>query len=80
MLCDGQQIVAYGVHPDTGTRYEWQFGEPVDIRRDDLRQINAEMAREYLDRCEEYMKNHGWMEKPKTNGSTAGRGHIDEIS
>ena len=28
VLCDGQQFIAHGTHPDTGTAYVWEGGEP----------------------------------------------------
>jgi len=44
VLCNGQQIVAHGIHPDTGTAYEWEGGQPGAVPRDDLPYLDAQMA------------------------------------
>jgi Bifunctional DNA primase/polymerase, N-terminal len=31
VLGNGQQFVAFGVHPDTGREYEWSNGNPLDV-------------------------------------------------
>jgi hypothetical protein len=36
MLCDGQQIVCFGDHPDTHKPYGWPHGAPGEIKREDL--------------------------------------------
>jgi Bifunctional DNA primase/polymerase, N-terminal len=36
ILAKGQQLVAAGIHPDTGKPYAWHGGEPGEIRREDL--------------------------------------------
>ena len=38
-LCDGQQIVAHGVHPDTQGPYTWIGGDPTTIAYEDLPEI-----------------------------------------
>jgi hypothetical protein len=45
-LCDGQQVVVDGVHPDTGRPYTWFGGEPGNIKRKDLPVITEFQARE----------------------------------
>jgi bifunctional DNA primase/polymerase-like protein len=30
-MCDGQQIVAAGIHPDTGKPYSWPLGNPTRV-------------------------------------------------
>jgi Bifunctional DNA primase/polymerase, N-terminal len=49
LMCDGQQIVANGQHPDTGNPYTWHDGEPGDIKRAGLAYIHMEQARELVD-------------------------------
>jgi hypothetical protein len=44
-LCDGQQIVTDGIHPDTGLPYGWFGGDPTQIAHDDLAYITADEAR-----------------------------------
>jgi putative DNA primase/helicase len=36
LLADGQQVVAFGIHPDTQRPYDWFGGEPGVIRHDEL--------------------------------------------
>jgi hypothetical protein len=48
-LCDGQQVVVDGVHPDTGRPYEWFDGSLLETRRDHLPRIDAAEAQAFLD-------------------------------
>src|SRR5262245_22351272 len=43
-LCDGQQFVAHGVHPDTLKPYSWFGGDPTSVSYNDLPLISAEEA------------------------------------
>jgi hypothetical protein len=43
-LCDGQQLVVDGVHPDTGQPYTWHGGELGQVKRDDLPTIHEQKA------------------------------------
>src|SRR4249919_3252810 len=45
-MCDGQQIVAAGVHPDTLKPYVWPLGNPTDIAHDDLPYISEAEAQQ----------------------------------
>jgi hypothetical protein len=49
MLCDGQQVVVDGVHPDTGKPYSWFYAPPGEIKHDDLPPITAEEAKALVD-------------------------------
>ena len=44
LLCDGQQIVAAGIHQDTGKPYAWPLGNPTDIKHEDLPDISEAEA------------------------------------
>jgi hypothetical protein len=48
-MCDGQQIVAAGIHPDTGNPYVWPLGNPTDIAHDDLPDISKAEAQQLVD-------------------------------
>ena len=48
-MCDGQQIVAAGIHPDTGKPYAWPLGNPTDIAHDDLPDISEAEAQKLVD-------------------------------
>jgi hypothetical protein len=43
-LCDGQQLAAYGIHPDTLKPWSWFGGDPTTTHYDDLPYISAEEA------------------------------------
>jgi Bifunctional DNA primase/polymerase, N-terminal len=47
-MCDGQQIVAAGIHPDTGKPYIWPLGNPTDIAHDDLPDISEAEAQQLV--------------------------------
>jgi Primase C terminal 2 (PriCT-2) len=49
LLCDGQQLVAFGIHPDTGKPYRWIGGEPGEVRRDELPEINEAEGRQLVE-------------------------------
>jgi Protein of unknown function (DUF3987) len=68
VLGDGQQIVVFGKHPDTGTDYTWHGGEPGSVARDALPYINATLAAEYVAKCTDYMRHLGWQAEGKKNG------------
>jgi AAA domain-containing protein/bifunctional DNA primase/polymerase-like protein len=50
LLCDGQQVVFFGIHPGTGKPYAWHGGEPGEkIGLDDLPYISHDEARAFVD-------------------------------
>ena len=44
--CDGQQVVAHGIHPDTLNPYRWFGGDPTSVAYDELPYISAEEAQQ----------------------------------
>jgi hypothetical protein len=50
-LGDGQQLAAFGIHPDTGNPYEWPNGEPGDVPRNALIKVSVKIAREVIKQC-----------------------------
>jgi hypothetical protein len=46
---DGQQVVAAGIHPDTGKPYVWPLGNLTDIAHDDLPDISQAEAQQLVD-------------------------------
>jgi hypothetical protein len=73
ILCDGQQIVAFGRHPDTGNDYEWPESAPGSVKRCDLPILTEAMAKQFIDASAHIMRNAGWEEKksrqPASNGA-----------
>lgn len=50
MLGEGQQFVAFGIHPDTGKPYRWHGENPTGIfcAMDDLPVVTEEQVREFM--------------------------------
>jgi hypothetical protein len=48
VLGDGQQVVVFGKHPETGGNYTWHLGEPGAVAHDDLPHISAALAAQYI--------------------------------
>jgi AAA domain/Bifunctional DNA primase/polymerase, N-terminal len=49
LLCDGQQLVGFGIHPETRKPYEWTGGQPGEVRHDELPEITEIEARRLVD-------------------------------
>ncbi len=70
VLCRGQQLVLRGRHPVTKADYVIQGPEPgPELKRDALRLLTAEQAREFIQAAERSMLAHGWTPKKKPNAS-----------
>jgi hypothetical protein len=84
-MCDGQQIVAAGIHPDTGKPYVWPLGNPTDIAHDDLPYISQAEAKQLVDDIVELLcRDFGYSraaERPskarKANGQAEPAGAAD---
>jgi len=64
LLCDGQQLVADGIHPDTGKPYRWFGGTPWEISHEDLPYISAEEAQKLVnDIVEMLCRDFGYTKK-----------------
>lgn len=77
-LGDGQQIAAFGIHPDTNAPYAWFGGEPGKIAHADLPPITEEQARWLVQKSAELLIGRfGY--RPKTMAAAevkqAGNGH-----
>jgi hypothetical protein len=78
VLCNGQQIVVSGIHPETRAPYKWRGGEPgLELKRDALPSLNAEKAAEFIVAAAQCMAAHGWEPKKKTNGVASSTTRID---
>lgn len=63
ILGDGQQFVAYGIHPDTKQPFKWtSLEEPLDTEAMLLPGITVEDAQSVLDHFRELALARGWVE------------------
>ena len=70
VLGDGQQFVAYGIHPDTKRPFQWMsLDEPLDTPADMLPELTHAKAREIVDKFGEFAKEAGWTYKGGSAGS-----------
>lgn len=49
LLATGQQFIAYGTHPDTGTQYVWLDASPEDTPASELPMLSAEAVSHILE-------------------------------
>jgi hypothetical protein len=71
ILADGQQFVAYAIHPDTRAPYRWENGEPLDIPVADLTVVTREAVEAFVKEAEAVLLRHGARPAtlaPKSNG------------
>lgn len=78
LLCSGQQLIAYGLHPATRAPYRWHGGEPGQIAHDDLPYLSAQEAQALVEEAAALLvAEHGYTradERPKGNGAASAGG------
>ena len=62
-LGDGQQVVAFGIHPETGKPYQWFGGEPGKIPLRELPLITADEAKQLITDAAELLAQFGYTRK-----------------
>jgi hypothetical protein len=68
ILCNGQQLVAFGIHPETGHPYEWDGAAPVSVNRDQLPELTDAVAAQIVAEATTIMEGQGWKRQGKTSG------------
>ena len=77
VLANGQQFVAYGIHPDTNREYSWVGGVGIaDVPYKDLPTLSEEQARALVAFFEKRAEERGW-EAVRRGGQTAASGAVD---
>jgi hypothetical protein len=77
-LCDRQQLVVHGVHPETGRVYAWYGGTPWTVPRDELPPIDAKQAGKLIsDIVELLVREYGYVAARISNRSTHPEGGPD---
>jgi hypothetical protein len=62
LLCDGQQFVVEGIHPDTKQPYVWKNLRLHEVSLMHLPIVSERRAHEFLDRCAAELKSKlGWL-------------------
>jgi hypothetical protein len=78
LLCDGQQVACFGIHPDTKRPYSWFGGEPGKIAREDLPYIAEAEARQLVDDIVELLvRDYGYQRKTEARSAGTGNGKDD---
>ena len=76
ILCNGQQVIVAGIHPDTGKPYSWHGGSPLTVRRDDLAYVRRDDVESFLDRATKLLVEEFGFQlvggKTKGNGADTG--------
>jgi hypothetical protein len=74
ILADGQQLVLFGIHPETRQPYRWHGGEPGQIRREDLPYVRQPDVQRFLDEAARLLIDEYDYRRPreKSNGTDAG--------
>ena len=55
VLADGNQMVAFNTHPDTGQPYEWEDESPLDIPLEDLTEVSEADIDAFLSAAEQLL-------------------------
>ena len=63
MLADGQQFVAYAIHPDTKAPYTWPEGDPLAIPFFDLPEVTEDQIVAFLAKAEAVLARFGVPQK-----------------
>lgn len=80
VLGEGQQFVAFGVHPDTKRPFEWvSIDNPLDLETDALPLLTRDDAARMLVAFEEIAIRHGWTAKSKAASRAADAEDDDEV-
>ena len=79
VLCDGQQFIADGIHPDTGQPYVWKDDLDLSaVARTDLPMLDEKLAHEIIACAARIMREAGWAKvepKAKRISSMAAHQH-----
>jgi hypothetical protein len=70
ILANGQQLIAYGIHPDTKRSYLWEPAGPMQVPCKQLPIITAESADRFLAAAVKLLKKNGWPTKQSIKPTT----------
>jgi RecA-family ATPase len=79
-LAEGQQFVAFGIHPATDRPYQWLDQSPLDVPAGELPLVDLEAVETFIELAAQVLRNHGGMPKQpagkgkaKATTATAGK-------
>ena len=79
VLCDGQQVIVDGIHPDTQQPYTWEGGAPWELPRADLPDVSKDEVLAFLDEASEILvRDHGFQIARTNKATTTEPGDIRE--
>jgi putative DNA primase/helicase len=59
VLANGQQFVAFGIHPDTRQLYQWPDKSPLDVPATDVPLVTLESLQEFVAEAEQVLREAG---------------------
>ena len=71
VLADGQQFIAFGIHPDTQEPFTWHGGTPLDTPHEELVEVTEEDMLAYLELASERLEEECGFKRIHTNGQGA---------
>jgi hypothetical protein len=87
ILGTGQQVICFGMHPDTGEEFTWPKKSLRDVPRDNLTEVTQEQIEAFTDDATAIMKGAGYSARTRAaatrDGQSSGlgrRGPIEDIS
>jgi putative DNA primase/helicase len=69
ILAEGQQFVAFGIHPDTRAPYYWPEKSPLDIAASEVPLVALDLLQQFVMEAEEALRNAGG----RTHGEIKGK-------
>ena len=75
LLGDGQQVVVFGIHPETGRPYGWHGGEPGTVRWEELPYITEAEARALIKDIVELLVAEFGYTRPSRRAKDGARPH-----
>lgn len=76
-LGEGEQFVAYAIHPDTKKPYEWPGADPIEVKAADLPPITLQQVKSLIEWFEGRCKALGWEVKRRGSAALATTGDDD---
>jgi hypothetical protein len=66
VLCNGQQFIAFGIHPKTGQPYKWFGDDPLNVPVADLPEVSRDQVVDFLRAAEGVLSSQtDWTVDPK---------------